>query len=44
MLAPNVMMLDSGCLWGGMLTAIRMDDRRIFQIPSSVEVTPKPFA
>jgi bis(5'-nucleosyl)-tetraphosphatase (symmetrical) len=34
MLAPNVSMLDSGCLWGGTLTAIRLDDRRVFQVPS----------
>ena len=34
MLAPNVLMLDSGCLWGGTLTAIRLDDRRVFQVPS----------
>jgi bis(5'-nucleosyl)-tetraphosphatase (symmetrical) len=32
-LAPNVMMLDSGCLWGGTLTALRLDDRRLFQVP-----------
>src|SRR5438093_570855 len=44
MLAPNVMMLDSGCLWGGTLTAVRLDDRRVFQIPSSVEVARKPLA
>ena len=24
-LAPNLLMLDSGCLWGGALTAIRLD-------------------
>jgi hypothetical protein len=24
MLAPNVLMLDSGCLWGGTLTAVRL--------------------
>jgi len=34
LLAPNVLMLDSGCLWGGSLTAIRLEDRRIFQVPS----------
>jgi bis(5'-nucleosyl)-tetraphosphatase (symmetrical) len=34
MLAPNVLMLDSGCVWGGTLTAIRLDDRRVFQVPS----------
>jgi bis(5'-nucleosyl)-tetraphosphatase (symmetrical) len=43
MLAPNVMMLDSGCVWGGALTAIRLDDRRIFQVPSRSPVVPKPF-
>jgi bis(5'-nucleosyl)-tetraphosphatase (symmetrical) len=43
MLAPNVLMLDSGCLWGGTLTAIRLEDRRVFQVPSRLPVTPKPF-
>ncbi len=33
-LAPNISMLDSGCLWGGALTALRLDDRRVFQVPS----------
>jgi bis(5'-nucleosyl)-tetraphosphatase (symmetrical) len=42
-LEPNVWMLDSGCLWGGALTAIRLDDRRVFQVPSRSPVTPKPF-
>ena len=43
MLAPNVLMLDSGCLWGGTLTAVRLEDRRVFQVPSKLPVTPKPF-
>jgi len=34
MFAPNVTMLDSGCLWGGTLTAVRLDDGRVFQVPS----------
>ena len=42
MLAPNVLMLDSGCLWGGPLTAIRLDDRRVYQVPSRSAVTPAP--
>jgi bis(5'-nucleosyl)-tetraphosphatase (symmetrical) len=42
MLAPNVLMLDSGCLWGGTLTAIRLADRRVFQVPSHQPVAPKP--
>jgi bis(5'-nucleosyl)-tetraphosphatase (symmetrical) len=43
LLAPNVMMLDTGCVWGGPLTAIRLGDRRIFQVPSRSAVVPKPF-
>jgi bis(5'-nucleosyl)-tetraphosphatase (symmetrical) len=42
-LAPNLLMLDSGCLWGGTLTAIRLDDRRVYQVPGRAPVTPKPF-
>ena len=43
MLAPNVMMLDSGCLWGGTLTGISLPDRRVYQVPSRSPVQPKPF-
>ena len=25
--------LDSGCVWGGELTAIRLEDRQVFQVP-----------
>jgi bis(5'-nucleosyl)-tetraphosphatase (symmetrical) len=42
-LAPNVLMLDSGCLWGGTLTGVRLPDRRIYQVPSRHPITPKPF-
>jgi len=42
-LAPNVLMLDSGCLWGGTLTGTRLDDRRVFQVPSRRPLQPKPF-
>jgi bis(5'-nucleosyl)-tetraphosphatase (symmetrical) len=42
-LAPNLLMLDSGCIWGGPLTAIRLDDRRVYQVPGHSRVTPKPF-
>ena len=33
-LLPTVSLLDSGCLWGGALTAMRLEDRAIFQVPS----------
>jgi bis(5'-nucleosyl)-tetraphosphatase (symmetrical) len=42
LLAPNVLMLDSGCLWGGALTAIRLPDRRVYQVGSRQPVTPAP--
>jgi len=29
---PNVITLDTGCLWGGALTAVRLEDRKIFQV------------
>lgn len=31
-LVDDVMALDTGCLWGGQLTALRLDDRRVFQV------------
>ena len=28
----NLLALDSGCLWGGHLTALRLEDRQVFQV------------
>ena len=42
-LEPNLLMLDSGCLWGGTLTAVRLEDRRVYQVPSRQPLDPKPF-
>jgi bis(5'-nucleosyl)-tetraphosphatase (symmetrical) len=42
LLAPNVLMLDSGCLWGGALTAIRLPQRRLYQVGSRQAVRPAP--
>jgi bis(5'-nucleosyl)-tetraphosphatase (symmetrical) len=32
-LRDNLIALDTGCLWGGQLTALRLEDRRLFQVP-----------
>lgn len=31
-LLPNLLTLDSGCLWGGHLSAVRLEDRQVFQV------------
>lgn len=31
--APGVIALDSGCVWGGKLTALRLEDGEVFQVP-----------
>jgi len=32
-LLPNLVALDAGCVWGGQLTAIRLEDRALVQVP-----------
>lgn len=32
----NVIALDTGCLWGGKLTALRLEDKQLFQVPCDV--------
>ena len=34
----NLIALDTGCFWGGRLTAIRLEDRRVFQVPCAPRV------
>lgn len=43
MLADDVLMLDSGCVWGGELTAISLPDRRLVQVRSRAPRVAKPF-
>ena len=28
----NLIALDTGCVWGGSLTAVRLEDRKVFQV------------
>jgi len=32
-LRPDLLALDSGCVWGGSLSAVRLEDRALFQVP-----------
>jgi bis(5'-nucleosyl)-tetraphosphatase (symmetrical) len=32
-MAPRLLALDSGCVWGGRLSAVRLEDRRLYQVP-----------
>ena len=32
-LRSDLIALDSGCVWGGSLSAVRLEDRKLFQIP-----------
>jgi bis(5'-nucleosyl)-tetraphosphatase (symmetrical) len=39
-LTKGVALLDSGCVWGGALTAMRLEDRVLFQVPCRGYQTP----
>lgn len=34
-LRPNLIGVDTGCLWGRTLTAVRLEDRKVFSVPCS---------
>ena len=38
---PDLVALDTGCLWGGQLTAMRLEDRQVFAVACPVFQTPK---
>lgn len=37
LLRPGLAALDTGCLWGGWLTALRLEDGAVFQVPGIAE-------
>ena len=41
LIKPNVIALDTGCLWGGDLTAIRLEDRKLFKVQCTKQKTKK---
>ncbi len=40
---PNIIAIDTGCLWGGQLTAVRFPDRKILQEPCPCWADPLKF-
>ena len=41
---PDLMAIDTGCLWGGELTALRIRDRRIFTEKCPCWADPKAYS
>lgn len=37
----DLIALDTGCLWGGRLTAVRLEDRQVFAVPCPTQRSPK---
>lgn len=42
LIRPHLLSLDTGCVWGGRLTAIRLNDRKLIQIPYFEDSVDKP--
>lgn len=38
----DLIALDTGCLWGGRMTAVRLEDRQVFSVPCQQPKQPKP--
>jgi bis(5'-nucleosyl)-tetraphosphatase (symmetrical) len=37
---PNLLALDTGCVWGGALTAVRLSDRAVTQVRCAPAMRP----
>jgi bis(5'-nucleosyl)-tetraphosphatase (symmetrical) len=42
-LRPHLLALDTGCVWGGSLSAVRLEDREVFQVRCPRERDPAHF-
>lgn len=40
----NVHAIDTGCLWGEKLTALRLEDKHVFQVPCDLQDSPRPIS
>ena len=40
---PRLITLDTGCLWGGALSAVRLQDRKVFQMMCANQPVAKPW-
>ncbi len=40
---PNAFALDTGCVWGGLLTTMRLEDGKLFSVPSKQPKAIKPY-
>ncbi len=40
-LRPDLLALDSGCVWGGKLTAVRLEDRKVFSVACEQHRAPR---
>jgi bis(5'-nucleosyl)-tetraphosphatase (symmetrical) len=41
LIRPDLLALDSGCVWGGRLTAVRLEDRSVFQVACQAAPVPE---
>ena len=40
----NIHAIDTGCLWGEKLSALRLEDKQVFQVPCDPQDSPRPIS